>query len=150
VRTSRAYLTVGFNGLVKQDPTTNYKFEARMTLQNMGSTPDYNVRYVARLGVLPIPLPNDFQLPTIDQNAPTGVIAPNQSFVFSSIADRIYSDEDANEVKNSFNKHLYVYGAISYDDVFGLSRHIHFCQAILWLKNDTFMAVNASAHNDSD
>jgi hypothetical protein len=141
VRQMRAYLTVGLGSVVQQDPTTNYRFEVRMTLENVGNTPAYNVRSVARAAVLPIPLPSDFQMPALDQKAPTNVIGPHQNFILTGIADRIYPSEDVDEIKNGLKEHLYVYGAITYDDAFGQSRHTNFCQAILWLKNNAFMRI---------
>src|SRR5262249_45600447 len=41
-RSLRAYLTIGLNTVIPQDATTNYHYEVRMNLENVGSTPAYN------------------------------------------------------------------------------------------------------------
>ena len=150
VRSLRAYLTLGLGAVIPQDATTNYHFEIRMNLENVGSTPAYNVRSVARAAVLPFPLPADFQLPILDEKLPTNVVGPHQTFVLTGIADQIYSDQDVDEAKQGIDKHLYVYGAIDYQDAFGETRHTNFCHAIVWLKNDQFMSVNQAYHTNAD
>ncbi len=151
IRQMRAYLTVGLGAVIKQDTATNYRFEVRMTLQNVGNTPAYKVVSNVRADVLPFPLPQDFQPPPIvDTGSGTNVVGPHQNFVLTGIVDRMYSDDEINEIQNGSTKRLYIYGKITYEDAFGISRQTNFCQSILWLKNGTFMSWNAPNNNDSN
>src|SRR5450759_563480 len=59
----RAYLTVALGGVIPQNKETSFRYEVRMTIQNVGNTPAYNVRSNAHADLLPSPLPDDFQLP---------------------------------------------------------------------------------------
>jgi hypothetical protein len=150
VRQMRAYLTIGFGALIKQDTVTNYHFEARMNLQNVGATPAYKVVSNTHLSVLPFPLPSDFQIPAFAATPSTNVMGPHQSVLITGVADQVYSDDDVKEISFGKDKRLYVYGIVKYEDAFGVSRKITFCQAILWLKNDTFMTLNTPNDNDAD
>ena len=54
------------------------------------------------------------------------------------------------EVSSGLHKRLYIYGTVKYEDAFGTRRQTRFCQAIIWLKNDTFMGLNTSKYNDAN
>lgn len=149
-RQMRAYLIVSLGGVIKQDPATNYRFEVRMNLQNVGNTPAYKVAHVTRADVLPFPIPTDFQFPTLSEATVSASVGPHQGFSVTGIASRIYPDDDVAEIATGTKKRLYVYGTIRYEDVFGASHQTNFSHAILWLKNDTFMTLNTPVHNDSD
>jgi hypothetical protein len=151
VRQMRAYLTIGFLGLVPQDPATNYRFEVRISLQNVGNTPANDVENNTYARVLPFPLPKDFVFPEFNETiAGRGVLMPRDSKIITSIADRIYSDDDVHEISYGSGKRLYVYGIIKYKDVFGVARKTTFCQEIEYLKNNTFMARNTPDYNEAD
>jgi hypothetical protein len=149
-RQMRAYLAVGLGGVVKQDTTTNYRFEVRMTLQNVGNTPAYKVVTNTQVDVLPFPLPQDFQLPPFVETGSSANVGPHQNFIMTGVAGRIYSDDEINEIQFGSKKRLYVYGRVHYEDAFGVVRQINFCQAILWLKNDAFMSLNTANNNDAN
>jgi hypothetical protein len=151
VRQMRAYVTVGLGAVIRQDEQTKYRFEVRMTVQNVGNTPAYKVAAVAHSAILDFPLSNDFSFSVLDEiSSSANVIGQHQTFIVTGIADRIYSDEDVNEAENGTKKRLYVYGAIVYEDAFGVKRHTNFCQAILFLKEGKFMSQNTTKYNDAD
>lgn len=151
VRQMRAYLTVGFGGVIKQDPGTGYRFEVRMNLQNVGNTPAYGVVSNVHVDVFPFPLPEEFQFPQLDDAiSGASAVGPHQSFFLTGVADRIYSEGDVDEVSSGLHKRLYIYGTVKYEDAFGTRRQTRFCQAIIWLKNDTFMGLNTSKYNDAN
>jgi hypothetical protein len=136
--------------VIPQDTTTNYHFEVRMNLENVGSTPANNVRSFARSAILPFPLPDDFKLPALDQEAPTNFIGPHQSFLLTGYADQIYSDEEVEELKTGAKKRLYVYGSVTYEDAFGETRHTNFCQTVVPLKNNQFMSLTDARYSQAD
>ena len=151
IRQMRAYLTVGFIGVLPQDAATNFRFEVRMNLQNVGNTPAYNVETNTYVRVLPFPLLQDFMFPEFNEAiAAPAVMMPHQSNIISGIADRIYSDEDVHEISFGSSKRLYVYGLIKYKDAFDVVRKTKFCQEIEYLKNNNFMSRNTHDYNEAD
>jgi hypothetical protein len=151
VRQMRAYLAVGLGAVIRQDPNTNYKFEVRMTLQNVGNTPAYKVVSNTHLDVLTFPLPREFEIPKFDEKLSSpGFIGPHQSYIITGFASQIYSDADVHEIEFGNTKRLYIYGIVKYEDAFGVNRQLTFCQAVLFLKNNTFMSLNTPNLNDAD
>lgn len=133
VRQIRAYLTLGFGSVIEQNAATGYRYEVRMTLQNVGITPAYNVAINTHVAVLPWPLPDDFKFPDFDASKSNGsVMGPHQNNIITGIAEKIYSDDDVREITSGPSKRLYVYGTVKYQDAFGVDRQTTFCQAILW------------------
>lgn len=149
----RAYLTVGLGGVIAQNKETNYRYEVRMTLQNVGNTPATKVGVNIRADVLPYPLPVDFKLPVFDPSIAESTndsIAPHQDMIITGIAPRIYSDDDVNEVEHGAKKLLYVFGTVVYEDAFGVNRKTQFCKIILWLTNGTRMVRNYGSYNEAN
>jgi hypothetical protein len=150
-RQMRAYVTLGLGSVVQQDAATNYRFEVRMNLQNVGNTPAYKLVSDIHVGLFPFPLPADFQIPTpVEVNSGGDVVGPHQSFIITGIAESIYSDDDVKEISAGSQKRMYVYGTIKYEDAFGLNRYVKYCQAILWMKGGNFMSRNMPLNNDSN
>ncbi len=91
VRQMRAYLVVGFGAVIQQDTATNYRFEVRLNLQNVGNTPAYKVESNTHLNVLPFPLPKDFVFPELNEAMTSpAVMMPHQSNILTVIADRAF------------------------------------------------------------
>ena len=98
--------------------TTNYHFEVRMTLQNVGNSRLlYKVVTNTYTDVLPFPLPQDFQIPPFFETGSNDNVGPHQNFIITGVAGRIYSDDDINEIQFGSKKRLYVYGRVHYEDV---------------------------------
>jgi hypothetical protein len=147
----RAYISTQLGGLVPQNKDTNYHYEVRLTLQNVGNTPAYKVASNLYADILSNPLPADFELPTFNP-AMTGLstVGPHQTMFVTAIAPRIYSDDEVNEIQHGNKKLLYVFGTITYEDVFGASRYLKLCQMILWFTNGTQMTLNTGKYNESN
>jgi hypothetical protein len=150
VRQTRAYLTVNLGGVVQQDNTSNYRFEIRMLVQNVGNTPAYRVASNTHVGILPFPLPVDFEFPQYVDTGASGIIGPHLNAVITGIADRMFSDDELHELEFGDSKQLYIYGIVKYQDAFDAPRQTEFCDAIRWMKNGTFMTLNAPRFNDAD
>jgi hypothetical protein len=86
----RAYVTTQLGGVVPQNKDTNYRYEVRLTLQNVGNTPAYKVASNLYTDVLPVPLPADFEIPAFNP-AITGqaTVGPHQNMFLTAIAPRI-------------------------------------------------------------
>jgi hypothetical protein len=135
----RAYVTLGLLGVVPQNKDTGYRYEVRMNLQNVGNTPANKLAFILQTDLLPLPLPPDFTIPAFDQlpAAGTSTVGPHQNSVATAVAPRIYSDEEVDEMKHGNKKLLYVFGTVTYEDIFGESHYTKICQIILWMADGT-------------
>lgn len=149
-RQLRAYLCVNFATAGFQKPETKFRFEVRLNLLNAGFTPGYKVSYRAHVDVLQFPLPSDFTFPL--PNVPGGsesTLGHGQSLIMGQVVDRIYSEEEAAEVRAGLTKRLYIYGTANYEDVYHNQRYTNFCFSVIWGDKDC-VGVFTKRHNDAD
>jgi hypothetical protein len=60
-----------------------------------------------------------------------GVLAPQQDFTMGAWVDRRYDDDnEAEAIKRGIGRRLYIWGTVTYDDVFGEQRYTNFAQNI--------------------
>jgi hypothetical protein len=147
----RAYVSLRYQGTIHQDDTTDYKFEVGMIIANTGHTPAHGVRYVAKLEVLPLPLPDDFafDLPDIPVNS-AGVLGPQQIFSVRTPIDRMLTNDEITAVKTGQEERLYIYGSVTYKDAFGELHYTNFSQRLEWLRDGvTANGFNTLNHNDA-
>jgi hypothetical protein len=149
----RAYITLGLGGVVPQNRDTGYRYEVRMTVQNVGNTPANNVAFNLYTDLLLVPLPADFKIPAFDlaKAGGTTTVGPHQNWFATAVAPRIYSDDEENELKTGSKKLLYVFGTVTYEDVFGVTRYNKICQLILWMADGKTSSVrNYGTYNESN
>lgn len=149
----RAYLTLDLGGVVQQNKDTGYRYEVRMILQNVGNTPADKVAYVLQTDLLPVPLPDDFKIVASDPAAgiQTATVGPHQNMFATAIAPRIYSDDEADELKHGSKKLLYVFGTVTYQDIFGENHYTKICRLILWMSDGTTATTsNYGNYNESN
>lgn len=150
---SRAYLAVNFLGIVPQNADTQFRFEPRMNLINLGNTPAHKVKFRTAADVLPNPLPDDFDFPLrrLAPSASLSVMGPRITKIVTAVAPRIYSDDEVEQIKGGAKERLVMWGIIDYEDVFGILRYVKFCQTFVWLSDGvTPMGFDTRHHNDSD
>jgi hypothetical protein len=143
-RKQRAYLTVIIGGAVYQERRSeakggDLKFECRPLLVNTGKTPARKLKFKARAAIFPSPLPKETHLPEgFDDGVGDSILGPNQSANLSAIVDGFCADGEVAEVKSgSERRALYVWGLVTYEDIFGDAHFTRFCQHIYWdLKNN--------------
>jgi len=63
--------------------------------------------------------------------------------------NRIYSEEEAAEVRTGRTKRLYIYGTANYEDVYQIQRYTNFCFSVVWGDKDC-IGVFTNRHNDAD
>jgi hypothetical protein len=131
----RAYLFVVVGSGAFQDRASNLKFAAAPTLVNAGNTPAYKVAYRAKTAILPIPIPNDFTFPLPEEPVGGTPLGPHQNATLNAIADDFCPDEEVEDIKvGAKGKVLYVWGVVTYKDVFGDSHVTKFCHSVNFLK----------------
>ena len=149
-RQLRAYLCVNFNAAGFQNPETKFLYEVNLHLINVGYTPGYKVSFRAQVDVLPFPLPADFAFPLPD--APGGsesTLGHGQNLIMGGVVNRIYSEEEAAEIRTGRTKRLYIYGTANYEDAYHIQRYTNFCFSVIWLGDKGSMGVFTKRHNDA-
>lgn len=147
----RAYLTVIIGTGVYQERNKNVKFSGNPTLINTGHTPARNVGYRASAAILPIDLPETFTFPLPTKAIGASVIGPQQSNVIGAVVESFVPDQDVKVIKSGIgHTALYVWGVVTYEDVFGEPHQTEFCQMLTWLGDEkqTVFGFYTPRHND--
>lgn len=153
----RAYVTVNINSGLYQDRKKGISFGVTPKLMNTGQTPAHNVRYAAHADLWPVPLPRDFKFPLLRDPRGAALLGPHQEMTFTTVVEGMIPDELVEKVKlGQSEKHLYGWGIVHYEDVFGESHFTRFCHHIFWLQTardpDSFEITGfyLDQHNDAD
>jgi hypothetical protein len=146
----RAYLCVNIGGGDYQDRTKNFKFASRPMLVNAGHTPAHNVSYKAKAAILPVPLPEDFAFPLTDESIGAALLGAQQSAALGGIVDDFCDDKEVEDIKFGNGKVLYIWGIVSYEDVFGESHFTKFCQSTLFSPDGKVYGFFIPRHNEAD
>jgi hypothetical protein len=145
----RAYLAVVIGSAVYQERSKGLKFEGKPLLVNTGHTPANRVSYRANAAILPVPVPEDFSFPLSDKVIGAAMLGPQQTAHLSGIVDDFCDDLEVDDIKICKGKGLYVWGIVTYEDIFGESRQTRFCQSIFWLGEGKVFGYYTPGHNDA-
>ncbi len=148
----RAYLTVVIGSAIYQERTKGLKFEARPRLINTGHTPAHKVKFKCNAAVLPVELPEDFSFPLPSEFRGGAVLGPNQFNDLSAVVDDFLDDQKVETIKQAKTEALYVWGTVTYEDVFGIARQTRYCQTYTWLVSgdqSTIYGYYNPRHNDA-
>lgn len=150
-RQMRAYVRVVTGSAVHQDRIKNLKFQAIPSIINAGLTPAHKVAFKASAAILPIPLPADFTFHLLDNPSGQSVIGPRQEITISPIVSDFCDDADIEGIKTTASGNgLYVWGILTYEDIFGDSHYTKFCPLYTWLQNGKTWGYYADRHNEAD
>jgi len=152
-RELRAYLAVAVGEALYQErrvrPLSDLKFEARPLLINTGRTPAHKIKFKARAAILPVPLPTNTNLPEIhDFDQSDAMLSANQSANMFAVVDGFCEDDEVDVIKDgSSGKGLFVWGLVTYEDVFGISHHTRFCQHVYWTMSGQIRGIYVPGKN---
>lgn len=153
-RQLRAYLSVSIGGGMYQERHKNIRFEVKPNLLNSGNTPAHKITYWARAEVLPFPLSDNFDFPPTEDTLQSSlVLGPHQNIILNAVVNEFFPEEEAGNIKRGSDRRLYIWGIVSYTDVFGDSHTTRFCHSIYWFgptENETIAGYYASRHNEAD
>jgi hypothetical protein len=156
-RELRAYLTVVIGEAVYQERRSEEKggdlmFECRPILINTGQTPARKITFKARAAVMTAPLPKEIHLPDApDQGIGGSILGPQQNAHMSALVDGFRPDNEVENIKRGLgDKALYVWGRVTYEDVFGESHFTLFCQHIYWDLKNNVRGHYIPGRNDAD
>jgi hypothetical protein len=149
-RQMRAYLSVNYGAVVPQDNSTGWRTEVRLILVNTGHTPAHDVSYQAKAAVLPIPLPVGFEFPIPDfPPSSKSVIGPGQNMLISHAISDLLSEGEIAEYTTGNKTRVYMWGVVTFKDVFGQEQIVKFCQFVQWMRGGTTMGINTLRHNEA-
>ena len=149
----RAYVAVIIGNGVYQERREgmgDLKFQAKPEIKNTGHTPAKNLRIQIKAAILPVPLPNDFGFPLSPRTEGAAMLGAQQTAMLSAVVDEFVPDEEVAAIKEGAARALYVWGLITYDDIFGESHSTKFCQWLTWLPNRTVFGYYIPGYNDGD
>jgi hypothetical protein len=128
----RAYISVLIGGARYQQGAL--KFEASPMIVNNGATPARNLRYRIRAKILSVPLPDDFRfsLPSHAENRSNNILGPQQNGSMVSVVEDYVDSNDVASIKLGITRGLYVWGTLSYEDIFGDLHRCTFAQQLYW------------------
>jgi hypothetical protein len=156
-RELRAYLTVVIGTAFFQERRDeakggDLKFESDPLLVNTGRTPARNITFKARAAILPVPLPQGINLPDApDEGIGGSILGPQQNANLFAIVDGFCADKEVDSIKYAKgDKGLYVWGRVTYEDVFGENHFTLFCQHIYWNLGGHVRGHYIPGRNDAD
>jgi hypothetical protein len=128
----RAYLTVLVNNGIYQERDKKgaliKRFEGQPLLVNNGQTPARKVSYWANAGILPVPLPASYKLPDADaKTSHSAVLGPHQNFSLNAMVKEVVDDSEVFPIMAGTGRAVYVWGQVTYEDVFGEPHFTDFC-----------------------
>ena len=122
----RAYVAVNTGTAAYQDG--NLRFASSPLITNTGFTPARNVRNRVMAAILDTHLPADYKFCDSANMSPhDATLSPRQTFTITGVVSDRYEDAEVELIMRGMAKRLYVWGTVTYDDVFGGSWETHFC-----------------------
>jgi hypothetical protein len=132
-RQLRAYVAVMPGDTIHQDDQTPIFFEFHPSVRNNGFTPAYDVVILARTVLADSPLPSTFNFAlTVPANTSVATLGFQQAMFTVTFIDRMLTAAEVAEIKLPTGRRLYVYGDVSYRDIFGERWTTNFCYWIAW------------------
>jgi hypothetical protein len=147
----RAYLAVNIGFALFQERSKGLRFEGKPLLVNTGHTPAKKVSFRASATILAAPLPDDFAFPLTTEIKSTATIGAGQNANLSAIVDDFVEDGEVDDIKvGRTGKCLFVWGIVTYEDIFGESHFTKFCQSLFWQADGkTVYGFYYPRHNDA-
>jgi hypothetical protein len=122
----RAYVAVDIGRGTYQDG--RLRFAAAPVVNNTGFTPARNVSFRVMADILDTKLPKTFQFPEFAElKINDATLAPRQQFIIHGIVSNRFEDSEVQAIMTGEQRRLYVWGIVTYEDVFGGSWETRFC-----------------------
>lgn len=129
----RAYLAVDIGVPTCQEG--QLRFAASPVMTNTGFTPARRVSHRISAAILNTNLPDDFRFEAPPHwNINDAVLSPRQTFVLNSVVRDRYAPEDIEEIMRGEHRRLFVWGTITYEDIFGNGWETNFCHNFFFFK----------------
>ena len=150
-RQMRAYLVVDVNSGRYQERNKNIRFEVKPSLNNAGQTPAHKMTYWATAKIMPYPLPDNFDFPTPKNAALRPMfLGPHQGVELNAIVGDFIPDDEVVDVKAGMTRRVYIWGIVTYTDIFDTKHSTKFCHSLYWFgsgENERVSGSYAPHHN---
>ena len=148
----RAYVAVDVGDATYQDE--KLRFAASVTLRNSGYTPAKNITYTITADILDSELSKDFEFKDYGvKTTNDATLSPRQDFAIRGIVSDRVAEDQVSSIKAGDGKNLYVWGTVSYEDIFSNHWYTNFCYRYAFFanaNNEYRVSTNYNPrHNDS-
>lgn len=143
-RQMRAYISVDLGEAFYQD--ANFKFGSKPVFENTGFTPARKVCYWVSADILPSDTPADFSFPVGNSMVTDVGMSPRQKYVVNGVVDKFYPDSEVAEIIKGEKKKLFVWGVVTYEDVFGGTWTTRFCHSFYFYPAEKGLLHRGSYH----
>jgi len=143
----RAYVAVEFGAATFQD--AYLRFQAHPVLNNTGLTPARNVSFKIMSAFHDVRNEAEIELPDTQRITTSDVsLAPRQPLTIHGPAlDKVH-DGDVAEIKGGGGRRLFVWGAVTYEDIYGDKWQTNFCINYFWV-GETLYSFYFPRHNSA-
>jgi hypothetical protein len=143
----RAYISVDVGTATYQENTL--KFAASPVLANTGFTPARKVSYWISADILPGNTSTDFNFPVGEAKVTDVGMSPRQSYVVNGVVSKFYPDPEVAQIIKGDAERLFVWGVVTYEDVFGGRWDTRFCHSYHFYINREGMLVPHGTYHPS-
>ena len=131
----RAYVSVDAGQATFQDGVL--RFAAIPVITNTGFTPARKLSFHAMAAMLDTNLRDDYTFDTFgERNIADATLSPRQSYTFNAVVRERFGDSEIESLMSGEARRLYVWGTITYDDVFGGSWETRFCFNYVFFRDE--------------
>lgn len=105
--------------------------QAGFRIENHGQTPAQNLAISSNVAIFPYPLPPNFQFPELKGPGESrAVVHPGSHGDGSAFAPAPFTRDQLELICKADQQRLYVFGRITYTDIFGKNRETRFCSGV--------------------
>jgi hypothetical protein len=124
--------------------------QQHVVVKNYGATPAHQVRMIARLVIQPYPLPDtfNFNVPLPVEHS-VSTLSPTEPAIVIASTDVTPRQLAALSAEHSESR-IYVFGRVTYMDIFGDGRQTNFCFTVRYFGQKTVLASKYWINNDSN
>jgi hypothetical protein len=129
-RTIRAYVSAGPKFVVTF--SDRIPIEVRVDILNHGQTPASRVKISGAVDIMGYPLPEYRNLNDLTLAKSSPVLHNGENVTARFVSKNVFSaNEISNAVENASPTRIFVYGSVSYYDVFDIKHTTNFCSSII-------------------
>ena len=77
------------------------------------------------------------------------MLGAQQTATLTAIVDDFCDDREVEYIKVGQQRGLYVWGIVSYEDVFGETHRTRYCQALTWMPDGKVYGYHIPGHHDA-
>jgi hypothetical protein len=143
----RAYVGMGSFGSFESFNHDDGHYSARTRVINTGQTPAFNMRFAARIKIIPHPRADISiftEYPLVFNSAQKisrQALFPQEFTDIPAISDEPITWEKFVGVLSDPNQKIYSFGIVEYDDAFGVHHFTHFCRWIYAISDISAMQI---------